>query len=137
MKNFLFELMFASTGRSLAGERWFNITLRTLHLVGVAGASAAFLQGAPHTSVLPFLYLMLCSGVLLSLLYFWTHGAWLLQLSGISILIKVALLLVAIALPTWQAPLFILIIIISGLIAHAPARVRGYRLLTRGIPPNL
>lgn len=136
MQKFFIDLLFASTGRSLAGERWLNITLRTLHLVGVAGASAAFLQGAPHASVLPFLYLMLCSGGLLSLLYLWTHGGWLLQLSGIAILIKVALLLAAIALPAWQAPLFILIIIISGLIAHAPARVRGYRLLTRGIPPN-
>jgi len=43
--------------------------------------------------------------------------------------LKLALLGLALALPAWRAVLFISVLIISGLISHAPGNVRYYSIL--------
>jgi hypothetical protein len=106
-----------------------NIALRCLHLVGVAGIGAGFLFDLEPTRWLAFWHLTLASGVLLSLLYLWGTALWLFQLKGLAIVLKVALLALAWHWVARRAELFILVILISGLVAHAPGRVRGLRLL--------
>ena len=71
-------------------------------------------------------YLTLASGVGLSLLYLASTCQWLFQLKGGTVLLKVALLAVAVRQPEWQGALFTTIILISALMAHAPGSVRGY-----------
>ncbi len=132
MKSFVRGLLFSTTGRSLPAERWLNIALRTLHLIAVAGVGAAFLYDLPQARTSPFNELLLVSGVLLALIYIWTHPGWLATLSGQSIILKVLILLLATVFPSWQAPLFIVLITISAVIAHAPGRVRAYRLFQAG-----
>lgn len=118
---------FPSKTRFFPGQRWINIFLRAMHLVGVAGISGGFLFGLDETLWQPWWWLTLISGVLLAALYLYNDGRWLLQLKGQVILLKIALLALALWLPSWQAELFILVIILSALIAHAPGPVRGYR----------
>lgn len=48
-----------------------------------------------------------------------------LQLKGLAIVLKVALLGMALSLPDWRAELFVLVFVLSGLIAQAPGEVRG------------
>ncbi|WP_303906348.1 hypothetical protein [Thiohalomonas denitrificans] len=122
-------LLILAVPRQFPGERWINIGLRCLHLVGIAGISGGFLFTLAEAQWLPFWYLAVSSGVALSLLYIWSTALWLVQLKGIAILLKVALLAAATLLPEWRAGLFVSIILISGLIAHAPGAVRGYRLI--------
>ncbi|SCZ67515.1 hypothetical protein [Thiohalomonas denitrificans] len=122
-------LLIPAVPRQFPGERWINIALRCLHLVGIAGISGGFLFTLAEAQWLPFWYLTLSSGVALSLLYVWSTALWLVQLKGIAILLKVALLAAATLFPEWRAGLFVSIILISGLIAHAPGAVRGYRLI--------
>ncbi len=66
--------------------------------------------------------------VLLSL---WSNGIWLVQLRGQAILLKLLLLLLIPLIPDLGAELFIVVIVISGLISHAPAKTRYYSLYHR------
>jgi len=123
-------VLFPACPRMFRGQRWLNIGLRSAHIVGVAGISGGFLFGLEEMRWMSFWYITLATGVVLSLLYVWSSAAWLFQLKGLVIVIKLLLLGVAVALPAWRAGLFMLIILISGLIAHAPGRVRGYGLVS-------
>ena len=122
-------LLFPATARIFPGMRWLNIGLRSVHLVGVAGIGGGFLFMLDEAQWLPFWHLTLVTGILLSLLYIWENAIWLLQLKGLVIITKLLLLGVALMLPDWRAELFIMVIVISGLIAHAPGSVRGYQFL--------
>lgn len=120
------HLLFPSKPRSYPGDRWVNILVRSLHLVGIAGISGGFLFDLPKAQYQPFWQLAISTGCLLVLLYVWENGRWLLQLKGMGIIFKLFLLLLASLLPAWRAELFVAIIVISGLVAHAPGKVRGY-----------
>lgn len=112
--------------RLLPHLRWINITLRGLHLIGIAGLAGGFLFDLPETRWLVYWYLTLASGVLLAALYLWTDAGWLWKLKGQAILVKLALLALAYVYPAWRAELFMLIIALSAFFAHAPDRVRSY-----------
>ena len=118
--------LFPPSPRSFAGKRWVDIGLRCAHLVGVAGMGGGFLFGLPEAQWQAFGQLTLASGGLLVLLYVWTSADWLLQVKGQAILLKLVLLGLAHFLPEWRAPLFVAVIVLSGVFAHAPKGVRGY-----------
>ncbi len=118
--------------RLLPGHRWVNIGLRTLHLIGLCGLGAGFLYAGVDDTWRVYLHLAVWSGVGLSLLFIWSDGVWLLQLQGQVIVVKVVLLGVALAAPDWRAPLFVAVIVLSGVVSHAPARVRHLIVLSGG-----
>ena len=119
---------FPAQARYFPGQRGLNILLRAAHLVGVAGIGGGFLFGLDEALWWPWWWLTLSSGVLLSLIYLYSNGRWVFQLKGQVILLKLALLALAFGLPAWRAELFVLVIGLSALIAHAPGAVRGYTL---------
>lgn len=122
-------VLFPPKNRSFSGDRWVNILLRALHLVGIAGIGGGFLFNLPKAQYASFWQLTLLSGGLLVLLYAWENGRWFLQVKGVSILLKLLLLVVANLISAWRAEIFTLIIILSTLVAHAPGKVRGFSLL--------
>jgi len=113
--------------RNFPGQRWINIGLRSAHLLGVAGIGGGFLLGVEESLWEAYWWLTLISGVLLSLLYLWTSPRWAFQLKGMAVIAKVGLLAVGMVLTDWRATMFVLVVIISAFIAHAPGRVRGYQ----------
>ena len=119
-------LLFPPKPRTFPGERWLDIGLRSIHLIGIAGIGGGFLLNVPEAQYQPFWQLTMATGSLLVLLYVWTDGKWLLRVKGIVILLKLFLLLLASLLPEWRAALFSLIILMSGWVAHAPGKVRGF-----------
>ncbi len=125
-------LLWPAQPRQFRGQRWLNITLRSLHLVGVAGAGGGFLYPVSPEHWLPFWYLTLFSGGALVLLYLWSSALWLCQLKGLVILLKLALLAAALWLPAWRGPLLLAVVVLSALIAHAPGKLRGWRWLAAG-----
>ena len=112
--------------RYFPGQRWLNILLRSLHLVGIAGIGAGFLFAQEPSQWQTFWQLTLLSGTALVLIYLWSTALWLIQLKGLAILLKLLLLWLAMANPELRGFLFVAIVMISGVIAHAPSRVRGY-----------
>ena len=123
--------LFPAESRFFPGQRWTNIGLRTLHLIGIAGLGAGFLYAAADDSWRLYLYLASLSGLGLTLISIWSNGIWLLQLRGQAILFKLLLLAMIPLWPQWRLPLFLAVLVISGLISHAPASVRYYSLYHR------
>jgi hypothetical protein len=125
MATTLISLLFPHEARVFPGQRWVNISLRCAHLVGVAGIAGGFLFGLEPEAWASYWHLTLASGIALSLIYVWSTAAWLFELKGLTIILKTMLLALALAVPSLKGEVFIAIIVMSGLIAHAPARVRS------------
>jgi hypothetical protein len=129
MRPSLQRRLFPDPPRGFRGQRWLNVSLRSLHLVGIAGIGGGFLfDQAPETWA-AYWHLTVISGVALTALYLWGSVGWLFELKGLSIVVKTLLLGVALLVPSLRAELFLLLIVLSALIAHAPGAVRGYRWL--------
>lgn len=118
--------LFPENSRFFPGQRWMNIGLRTLHLLGLAGLGAGFLYPGTDEVWRSYLSLTLWSGLGMCLIFAWSNGIWLVQLRGHAILLKILLLALIPLWPDAGATLFITVIVISGLISHAPASVRYY-----------
>ncbi|BAO44654.1 hypothetical protein [Thiolapillus brandeum] len=121
--------LFPEHSRCFPGQRWVNISLRTLHLIGLSGAGYGFFVHGHEMNWEAFLLLTIFSGTAMMLISIWSNGIWLLQLRGQAIMLKLLLLALALALPPWRAALFVGVLVISGLISHAPGNVRYYSLL--------
>jgi hypothetical protein len=124
------SVLFPSQARYFPGLRWLNISLRSLHLVGMAGMGGSYFFSTGLEPLLDFWLITLLSGVAMVLLSIWSNGRWLLQLRGWVILFKLLLLWL---LPWLDGVIanggawgFVVIILLSSVIAHAPARVRYY-----------
>ncbi len=120
--------------RSFRGKRWVGILLRSFHLIGIAGLAGAYLFAAPEEQWTPYLVITLVSGVLMVIKEVYSDGIWLLQLRGQIILLKLTVLAAAIVLlPEHNAYLYLGIIFVSGIIAHAPGNVRYYSIIYRTV----
>ncbi|MDH3355011.1 MAG: hypothetical protein OEL79_07340 [Chromatiales bacterium] len=106
--------------------RILNITFRSLHLVGLLGSGGGILFDVIPERVMPWLWLTILSGLALTLLSIWSGKIFLIQLRGMVILLKMAMLLLI--LYTDGADLILLIgaTLLSGFIAHAPGDIRYY-----------
>ena len=120
--------LFPAKSRILPGHRWLNIGLRTLHLLGIAGLGAGFLYAGVDEAWRDYYGLTLLSGLGLSLLFLWSNGIWLIQLRGQLIFLKIGLLAVIPLWPEATLPLFVSVILISGVISHAPGDLRYFSL---------
>jgi hypothetical protein len=125
----LLRALFPPYYRKLPGKRWINIFLRTLHLIGTAGIGGAYLLGSAPPGWLYFLWLTLASGIAMMAIEVWGNGVWLVQVRGVAILAKLALLVAMPLFPDSAAAIFTLVIVVSAAGAHAPGRLRHYSLL--------
>jgi len=114
-------------------KRWSKITLRTLHLLGVAGVGGGVLFGLDYALWVNYWWLALGSGVLLVVIDAIANPLWLMQIRGLVIYIKVVLLALLGRQPDWDIFLIATIIIISAVISHAPSQVRYYSLYHRRV----
>jgi len=112
--------------RTFPGRRWLMTALRSAHLVGVGGIGGAFLYDGPREIWMPFMILTIVSGILLVALDLWSTRYWLVEIRGVAIILKVLLLGLIRVIDQLHAEVFILVIVISAVSAHAPAAVRYY-----------
>jgi len=127
----LAQLIFPPKSRDFKAKRWLKITLRTGHLIGMAGMTTYVLSDTFITDWLFFIHLTIASGVAMMLLDIWSNGVWLVQLRGQAIIIKLILFAALLMTEQHDSLLFFSMIIISGLIAHAPSNVRYYSIFHR------
>ena len=127
MKSAVLRVLIPPRPRHFRGQRWVNIVLRSAHLVGVAGIGGGFLFTLDGEAWKAYWHLTWATGAGLSALYLWATFAWILEIKGLAIVVKTALLGIAGAVPEIRAEAFVLVIAISGLVAHAPARIRAWR----------
>jgi hypothetical protein len=125
-------MVFPKKPRSFKGQRWVSIVIRSLHLIGITGVGAAFLFQLPDTKWFPYMVLTLTSGSAMMLLEIWSNGIWLIQLRGLSTLLKLLILSVTFIVGL-QPYILIAVILISDIMSHAPAKVRYYSVFHRTI----
>jgi len=123
------QWLFPAEKRDFKGRRWLSISMRTLHLMGIAGLAGAYLFQLPEAQWLPYLWLAVLSGVVMAVTEVVTDGIWLLQVRGQAIFLKLFLLSTVFWLfDEPQSSVYLLVILISGVISHAPGKVRYYSL---------
>lgn len=118
--------LFPAESRKFPGQRWVNISLRTCHLLGVAGVGGGFLYHAPEASWLAYLWLAVTSGAAMVVIQVWSNGIWLIQVRGLAVLVKLMLLALAAWAGASRGPVLVAVIAISGVISHAPGNVRYF-----------
>jgi hypothetical protein len=107
-------------------KRWTKISLRTLHLLAVAGVGGGILFGLEKYQWLNYWWLALASGVLMMLIDIISNPVWVVQVRGLVIFLKLILLMFLGGSQAWDSTLLIVIIVISAVISHAPGKLRYY-----------
>lgn len=107
-------------------KRWTKISLRTLHLLSVAGVGGGILFGLDKYLWINYWWLALASGALMMLVDIVSNRIWLVQIRGLAIFFKLVLLAFLGINPTWDGYILAAVIIISGVVSHAPGKVRYY-----------
>ena len=107
-------------------KRWIKISLRSLHLVSVAGVGGGILFGLDKTVWVNYWWLALASGVLMMAIDIVSNPVWLVQVRGLVIYLKLVMLAVMGAFPQWAGMLLLMVIILSSVISHAPGNLRYY-----------
>ena len=107
-------------------KRWSKISLRTLHLIAVAGVGGGILLGIDKSQWLNYWWLALGSGFLMMLMDMISNRVWIVQVRGLTVLLKLILLVFLGSYPAWDKLLLLVVIIISAVISHAPSKLRYY-----------
>ncbi len=107
-------------------KRWTKISLRSLHLVSVAGVGGGILFSLDKTVWVNYWWLALASGVLMMAIDIVSNPVWLVQVRGLVIYLKLVMLAVLGAFPQWAGMILLMIIILSSVISHAPGNLRYY-----------
>jgi len=112
-------------------KRWTKISLRTLHLLSVAGVGGGILFGLDRGVWVDYWWLALASGSLLMLIDILSNPVWVVQVRGIVIFAKLLLLGFLGIDPTLDRWLLSVVIVMSAIISHAPGKIRYYSLYHR------
>lgn len=115
--------------RDFFGRSMLINLLRALHLVGVVGLGVAALGIRPVSETTVFVGILMASGILIAALDRWANPAYLFQLNGLAVLLKVLLLAAVGMLAGFSAALFWAVLVGSVLMAHAPRRLRHRRIV--------
>jgi hypothetical protein len=110
--------------RDFPGRRWLINGLRALHLVGVVGVGAGVLGGLPAPAWQGYAWLLGGSGIGILALDRWSNSAYLYQVNGLSILGKLAVLVLFLLVPESREAVFWVILLFSVLLTHAPGQLR-------------
>jgi hypothetical protein len=114
-------------------KRWSKISLRSLHLLAVAGVGGGILFALEKDLWINYWWLALVSGVLMMLMDITASPAWIVQVRGVVIMLKLILLALLGMNPAWDSFLLAVIIIISAIVSHAPGKLRYYSLYHRRV----
>jgi len=114
-------------------KRWSKISLRTLHLLAVAGVGGGILFALEKDLWINYWWLALVTGVLMMVMDIAANPVWIVQVRGVVIIFKIFLLALLVSYPAWGSFLLIFIIVISTVISHAPGKLRYYSFYHRQV----
>lgn len=107
------------------GKRLLKMVLRTVHLIGFAGVFTAILTAGEYDL---YWVITIGSGLGLLILEALSNLVWFVQVRGLVMYLKFILFTALFIYPEYGLWYLISIIILSGLIAHAPGALRYYSL---------
>ncbi|MFK5986524.1 MAG: hypothetical protein QM479_14030 [Pseudomonadota bacterium] len=120
------QIFLPEQSRGFKAKRWLDIILRTIHLLGLLGVAGGVLFNAEQSLWMPYFLVSIISGLAMVFLSLWSNGKWILQNRGLAICFKFILLLLLPIFPDYGLGIFMLVVIISAISSHAPAKFRYY-----------
>ena len=114
-------------------KRWSKISLRTLHLLAVAGVGGGILFALEKDLWFNYWWLAVVSGSLMMLMDIAANPVWIVQVRGLVIMVKLILFALLGSYPGWDGFLLVAIIVISAVISHAPGKLRYYSFYHRRV----
>jgi len=106
-------------------RRLTKVIVRTIHLVAIAGFFGNAMTGSYETI---YITMTIASGAVLTLMEASSDWIWFVQLRGVSLYLKLLLLLLIHMYPNATIPGLIAVIALSGFISHAPSWIRYFSL---------
>ena len=106
-------------------RRLTKVIVRTIHLVAIAGFFGNAMTGSYETI---YITMTIVSGAVLTLMEASSGWVWFVQLRGVSLYLKLLLLLFIHVYPNATVPGLIAVIALSGFISHAPSWIRYFSL---------
>lgn len=133
----LYHWLFPDQIRILPAARAWSISLRTLHIAAFGMVLGGHAFAVEAGKLLPWMWVTILSGVGLVVLELYSGGLyWLFLGKGISVLVKLTLLLLIPLFWEQRMPLLLLVVGIASVGSHMPSRFRHYSILHgRAISP--
>jgi len=125
------QTFFPKKNRNFPGKRWCRITLRSLHLCGICGVVGGAFFDVPEARLNNFLMVTVFSGIWLILTDLYTNGIWLIQNRGWTILLKILIFTQLALFAPYERWVLLGIVILSGVVSHAPSNFRYYSIYHR------
>lgn len=123
--------LFPDPPREFPGRRGLKILLRGAHVLSAGGLLGAYLFAVPKALEAPWFHATLLTGLLLLLLDLHESAAFLLQVRGLVVLVKLLLVAVLPLLGGYAAWVLGAVVLVSVVSSHAPGRVRYFLLIGR------
>ena len=126
------ELLFPDGGRSFSGQRALKITIRAVHTLCAGVLTGSYLLNSGEEAQSLWLLWTVGTGLGMLSLDLIESVAFLAQVRGVVLMIKIAVLL---ALPIFGAatgPLLAILMVVAVISSHAPSRVRYAVIFGRG-----
>ena len=117
----------------LRRPRFLNVVFRTLHLASFGLVLGGYAFDVDPERVTPALIATITTGALLVMLEFYADPRWPFLGKGLFVLAKLALLLLMPVWPGARMPLLVAIVVLAGIGAHMPRRLRHYSVLERRV----
>ncbi len=106
-------------------RRLSKVIVRTIHLVGISGVFGSAMMNSFEPA---YLALAIISGVVLVIMEASAGLVMFVQIRGVSLWLKLLFLLFMHRHPDASIPCLIVVIVISGFVAHAPSWIRYFSL---------
>lgn len=120
------SLLFPSPLRDFPAQRWVRISVRTWHLASMAALFGGVVQGFAIPDLPLAVWHTALSGGLFVALELYNSCVFLLQLKGLAVVLKLALLGAAVASPDYSTVWLVVAIVVGGISSHMPGRYRYY-----------
>jgi len=126
------RVLFPRTPRSFPGRRGLKILLRAAHVLSAGVLCGAYLLDVGPPARTPRLVAAALSGLLIVLLDLLESGTFMLQLRGLYVAVKIALLAALPWFGEYAGLLLAILVVLSVLSSHAPGKVRYFLVFGAG-----
>jgi hypothetical protein len=126
MKPPLQDVAERSSRPSVDVRRWLRITSRTAHILAASVLVGGHYFSVPADSLRPWLYGVLGTGALLWATDLGQGWAYLREVRGLTVLVKIALVASVALLWPYRVAILFGVALLSGIVSHMPGRYRYY-----------
>ena len=123
----------SKTSRCIGNARAWNIGFRTAHIAVTGILLGGHVFNVPEAQLRVMLYLSILTGIFLVIIEAYPSLRWLYQGRGVMVLLKLGLLCVILLLWEYRVPILLLVLVISSVGSHMPARFRYDSLVHRRV----